>query len=134
LRRSRDENRREEAIVLRIIEGLPDNVLGVEAIGKVTGEDYGSVLAAAVEEKLGAHRKIRFVYVLGDEFEGWTPGGMWEDVKLAGGDLRAWERIAVVTDKDWVSHAVKAFGWMMPGQVRVFGLGELDAATSWASD
>jgi hypothetical protein len=57
-----------------------------------------------------------------------------EDAKLGGSDLRAWEKIAVVTHRDWVRHAVKAFGWMIPGQVRVFGLAELGEAKSWASD
>jgi hypothetical protein len=118
--------------MIRVMEGLPANVLGVEAIGKVTEADYENVLAPAVTEKLEAHAKIRFVYVLGDEFEGWTLGGMWEDAKLGGGDLRAWEKIAVVTDRDWVRHAVKAFGWMIPGEVRVYALGELEQAKSWA--
>jgi hypothetical protein len=83
-------------------------------------EDYENVLIPAVRERLDAHEKIRCVYVLGEEFEGWTLGAMWEDAKLGGGDLRAWEKVAVVTDKDWVGHAVKAFGRMIPGDVRVF--------------
>jgi hypothetical protein len=119
--------------MIRVLEGLPDNVLGVEAIGKVTDDDYENVLTPAVKEKLAAHERIRYIYVLGDEFEGWTLGGMWEDAKLGAADLRAWEKIAVVTDKDWVGHAVKAFGWMIPGEVRVFAVRELGDATSWAS-
>ena len=119
--------------MIRIIEGLPDNVLGAEAIGKVTDEDYENVLAPAAREKLEAHSKIRYVYVLGEEFEGWTAGAMWEDAKLGGGDLRRWEKVAVVTDKDWVRHAVKGFGWMIPGDVSVFSMAELDAAKGWAS-
>ena len=120
--------------MIRVLDGLPENVLGVEAIGKVTDEDYETVLAPAVAEKLAAHDPIRCVYVLGDDFEGLTLGAMWEDAKIGEQDLRHWEeRIAVVTDRDWVVHAVKAFGWMIPGQVRGFGLGELDDATAWAS-
>jgi hypothetical protein len=119
--------------MIRIIEGLPPNVLGAEAVGKVTDEDYEMVLEPAVREKLEAHSKIRYVYVLGDDFDGWTLGGMWEDAKLGGRDLSAWEKIAVVTDKDWVRHAVKGFGWMIPGEVKVFSVGELEAAKGWAS-
>ena len=119
--------------MIRIMEGLPDNVLGAEAIGKVTDEDYENVLAPAAREMLEVHSKIRYVYVLGEEFEGWTAGAMWEDAKLGGGDLRRWEKVAVVTDKDWVRHAVKGFGWMIPGDVRVFSVAELDTAKAWAS-
>lgn len=119
--------------MIRVIDGLPDNVLGVEATGKVTDEDYERVLAPAVEEKIAAHGKIRYVYVLGEEFEGWTLGGLWEDAKLGGGELGKWEKIAVVTDKDWIQHTVKGFGWMIPGEVKVFPVAELDDATAWAS-
>ena len=119
--------------MIRILEGLPENVLAVEAVGKVTDDDYETTLAPAIAELLSAHGKIRYVYVLGDEFDGWTLGGMWEDAKLGGADLGRWEKIAVVTDKDWVRHAVKAFGWMIPGQVRVFALDDLKDATDWAS-
>jgi hypothetical protein len=105
----------------------------VEAVGKVTDDDYEKVLTPAVKEKLAAHGKIRYIYVLGHEFEGWTLGGMWEDAKLGGSDLRAWEKVAVVTDKDWVRHAVNAFGWMIPGDVRVFEVAALEEAKDWAS-
>ena len=115
------------------MEDLPENVLGVEAVGRVTDEDYEQVLIPAVRKKFEAHEKIRYVYVLGEEFDSWTLGAMWEDVKLGGADLRAWEKVAVVTDKEWVAHAVKAFGWMIAGEVRVFELGDLDAAKNWAA-
>ncbi len=41
------------------------------------------------------------------------------------------ERIAVATDVDWVEHAIKALGWMMPGRVRVFDDDEVDEAERW---
>lgn len=120
--------------MLRILKGLPENVVGVEASGQVSDDDYENVLIPAVQEKLDAVGKIRFIYVLGDEFDSWTMGALWEDAKLGVGDLKVWEKVAVVSDKDWVKHMVKAFAWMIPGEVRVFKLGELDAARAWAGD
>lgn len=70
--------------MIRVLDGLPDNVLGVEAVGKVTDDDYENVLTPAVNDKLGAHDTIRCIYVLGDEFDGWTLGGMWEDARSSG--------------------------------------------------
>ena len=119
--------------MIRVMDGLPDNVLGVEATGKVTDADYEQVLTPAVEAKIAAHGKIRYVYVLGEEFEGWTLGGMWEDAKLGGGELGNFEKIAVVTDKDWIRHTVKGFGWMIPGDVKVFAVAELEDAIAWAN-
>lgn len=60
-------------------------------------------------------------------------GAMWGDAKLGVSELSAWEKVAVVTDTDWMRHMVKAFGWMIPGDVRVFELGELDDAKEWAA-
>ena len=43
----------------------------------------------------------------------------------------SWERLAVVTDKDWMRHAISAFGWLTPGEIRVFDPDELEAAKAW---
>jgi hypothetical protein len=31
--------------------------------------------------------------VLGDEFDGWTTGAMWQDAKLGFSDTKAWKRL-----------------------------------------
>lgn len=119
--------------MIRVLEGLPENVLGVEASGKVTDDDYERVLIPAVRKRVDAAGKIRFIYVLGERFDGWTMGAMWDDAKLGVSELKAWEKVAVVSDEEWLKHMFKAFGWMIPGEVRVFDLDELDAAKAWAA-
>ena len=46
---------------------LPEHVIGFTAKGKVTGEDYASVLIPAIEEKLKKHSKINFLYHMGKD-------------------------------------------------------------------
>jgi hypothetical protein len=120
--------------MLKMLDDLPNNVIGVEAVGKVSAEDYEQVLVPAIQAKRDAHEKIRLIYVFGDKFDGWSAGAMWQDAKLGLTDPRVWEKIAIVSDNDWVEHAVKMFGWMVPGEVRVFELDDLDDATEWAAD
>ena len=36
-----------------------------------------------------------------------------------------------MTDKDWMRHGVAAFGWLIPGEVRVFEPAELEEAKTW---
>ena len=43
--------------MLKIMNDLPANVLGVSAEGKITGADYETILIPAVEEKLKANKK-----------------------------------------------------------------------------
>ncbi len=113
------------------LTGLPDNVIGFSAHGHVTAADYEQHVVPAVEEVLVAHDKIRLLYQLGEDFEGFDVGALWEDTKVGLGHLAAWERIALVTDVDWLRTAAKAMGFMMPGEVRVFPNAELDAARDW---
>jgi hypothetical protein len=77
--------------------------------------------------------EIRAVIVIGDEFDGLTPGATWKDVKFGAAHLTKWKRCAVVSDKDWVGHSIAVFGWMMPGDVKVFATDQLSEATDWAA-
>jgi SpoIIAA-like len=118
--------------MLKLIEDLPDGVVGVEAHGKVTAEDYENVLVPAVEaaRKEG---KVRLLYVFGDDFPDYSAGAAWEDAKLGIGHLRSWERIAVVSDEDWLRRAIGGLGWLMPGEIRVFETDDLDDAREWVA-
>ena len=40
-------------------------------------------------------------------------------------------RLTIVSDADWVRHAMAVFGWMVPGEARAFSHGELDEAKVW---
>ena len=115
------------------ITDLPDQVLGLKASGEVTADDYKQVLVPALEEKLGQHRKVRLLYVIGDGFTGYTGGAAWEDAKVGMKHLTAFERVAIVTDVDWIGNMVKAFGFVMPGEVRVFD-DDIGEARRWISE
>ena len=46
----------------------------------------------------------------------------------------SFERVAVVTDVDWIGSMIRAFGFAMPGEVRVFDDDDLEAAREWISE
>jgi len=58
---------------------------------------------------------------------------MWEDLKLGIEHLAHWKRIALVTDIEWMVQLTQLFGWMTPGEMKVFPLAEQAAAVSWAA-
>jgi SpoIIAA-like len=39
--------------------------------------------------------------------------------------------MALVTDKDWVRHGASAFGWLAPGELRLFEPSEREEARAW---
>ncbi len=94
------------------------------------------MIKPAMEELLKTG-EIRIVEVVAPDYEGFGPGGLIEDLKLGLGALirhhSAFKRIAVVSDKDWVAHALHAFAWMVPGELALFGLDELERAKEWAA-
>lgn len=117
--------------MIQLLDGLPDNVIGLVAHGDVRAADYRSVVAPAVDHALEHQEKIRLLYVLGDDFLSFSVGAMKEDSVLGLGRAGRWERIAVVTDTDWVILAFKALGWLMPGEVRRFAASEQSDAVIW---
>jgi hypothetical protein len=55
------------------------------------------------------------------------------DLKVGIEHLRAWKRIALVTDIEWMGHMTTLFGWMTPGEVRHFPLAQRDEAIAWVA-
>ena len=113
------------------IPGMPEGVLAFEAHGEVTGDDYENVLFPAVQDEFADRDKIRFLYVLGPGFTGYDAGALWDDTKVGMDHWGAWERIALVTDNGTLQGIVKAFGLLMPGEVKVFPLSDRDTAVAW---
>jgi hypothetical protein len=115
--------------MIRQLDDMPDGVIGLEAGGEVTAVDYRDVMVPLLTEAL-ERGGVRLLYVL-PEHTKFTPGAAFADAKLGLGHLRGWERIAVVSDADWLENSIKAFGWMMPGEVKVFDDDEIDEAKAW---
>jgi len=114
------------------LSGLPSGVIGFEASGKIAAEDYRDVVLPAVEQAAKAG-DVRFVIVMRD-FDGMSGGAVWQDLKVGIEHLRAWKRIALVTDIGWMSDLTDLFGWMTPGESKTFPLAEKDRAIQWVAE
>jgi SpoIIAA-like len=74
---------------------------------------------------------VRLLYVRGEEFDSYTAGAVWADTKMFAGHAREWDKVAVVSDAEWLENSIKAFGWLMPGKVRVFDTDDVEDAVEW---
>ena len=113
--------------MLKVIDELPDNVVGIIAKGRVTNEECDTILKPAMERSLKRHGKIRLYYEVGSRF----PGAGWEDLDVAIDHLPQWERIAVVTDTGWVRQTVNALRCLIASEVRVFTTLEAAEGRAW---
>ena len=117
--------------MIKELSGLPAGVIGFEVTSKVTAEDFRDVVLPAVE-KAAQSGEVRFVIEIPD-FHGMTPGALWQDLKVGVENIRKWKRIALITDIEWMHHMTSLFGWMTPGEVKTFPMGERDQALAWVA-
>jgi SpoIIAA-like len=117
--------------MIQELSDLPAGVIGFEASGRIRAEDYRDVVLPALE-RAAATGEVRFVIVMRD-FDGMSGGAVWQDLKVGIEHLRAWKRIALVTDIAWMRDLTGLFGWMTPGETRTFSLAQRDEAIEWAA-
>ncbi len=117
--------------MIELLKGFPSNVVAICCKGQVTRADYGTVLVPAALEALRHNQKVRLYYETDADFKGFDAGAMWEDFKIGMEHLSRWERVAVVSDVEWIRHATKFFGFLMPHRTKVFSRAEAAAAREW---
>jgi hypothetical protein len=117
--------------MIEMLDGFADSTVAARAVGRVTRQDYESILIPRIEAVAKIHSKLRCYYEISGDFAGMEPGAMWEDLKVGVEYWMRWERIAVVTDVGWIAHIVDMFRFLMPSQVRVFPISERAAALAW---
>lgn len=117
--------------MIELLKGFPDNVVAIVCRGRVTRNDYDTVLVPAVEKALQSSDKVRLLYEVGSDFEAYDPGAAWEDFKVGMEHFSRWERIAVITDIEWIKHAMQLFSFIMPGTARVYSTADAAKARLW---
>ena len=114
----------------------PAGVLGFRASGRISSDEYRRMMEP-IYAALDRGEKLSLYFELVDDFHGLDLGALWQDVQAAGSiglkHRSSWERMALVTDNDWVRHGASAFGWLAPGELRLFEPSERDAALAWVA-
>ncbi|OBH30187.1 hypothetical protein A5692_19445 [Mycobacterium sp. E342] len=121
--------------MIELLEDMPEKVIGIRVSGRLRGDELRDFKPEI--DRVLQTGEVRIVEVIESDYEGFGPGGFLEDLKLGFGTVlphhSAFKRIAVVSDKDWVATVLHALAWMVPGEIAVFGLGDLDRAKAWAA-
>ncbi|HEX3574927.1 MAG TPA: STAS/SEC14 domain-containing protein [Rhodopila sp.] len=111
--------------------GFPDNILAFVYRGHVTRADYETVLVPVVARALETQKRLRVYCVVESDFSGLDAGAVWEDLKVGIGHLTRWERVAVVTDVDWIARSMRFFNFLMPCPMKAFPMAEAEQAREW---
>lgn len=116
--------------MFKSIEGLPPDVLAIEASGQITHQDYRDTLIP-MAEGLMAKGPIKMLYVIGTGFTGFDLGALWDDSVFGFTHWHDVSQIAVVTDHAWMGGVISMFKPFFHGKVRLFRLSQLPAAKDW---
>ncbi|MGH7616819.1 MAG: STAS/SEC14 domain-containing protein [Gemmatimonadaceae bacterium] len=117
--------------MLEILRDLPPGVEGVKATGKLSKEDYETVMVPLIDAARRDGRHLRLLYQVGPEFHGFTSGAAWEDMKIGLHALRLFDGCAVVSDVGWIRESTRLAAFLLPCPVKVFSLAEGTAAAEW---
>lgn len=121
--------------MIELLPDMPQGVTGIRVSGRLRGDELREI-KPSLQELLQVG-DVRIVEVIASDYEGFGPGGLAEDIKLGLGAVlphhAAFKRIAIVSDKEWVAHVLHALEWMIPGELAVFGLDEVERAKEWAA-
>jgi SpoIIAA-like len=123
--------------VIENVIDLPKGTIGFRASGKLTSAEYRKMIEP-IYAALERGEKLNIYFELAEDFHGLDSGALAQDVKAAGSiglkHRSSWQRMALVTDKDWVRHGASAFGWLAPGELRLFAQSEAGDARDWLAE
>jgi hypothetical protein len=117
--------------MIELLKDFPDNVIAVSCDGQVTKEDYDGIFIPAILEALKRHDKIRLLYKTSANFTGYDPGAIWEDMKIGVEHPTRWERVAVVTEVEWIVQMMRIFSFLIPCPTKVFQSSQSTQARAW---
>ena len=117
--------------MVKVINNIGQNVIGFELSGVVTGEDYEKKLIPAIKTKLQSTNKVSVLYHVTKDFDSYELKAIFDDAKAGLEFFNNWEKIAVVSDIEWILNGVKIFAFTVSGKVKTFHNFEVEEAKKW---
>jgi hypothetical protein len=114
--------------MMRIRELLGDRV-AITASGTLERSDYDRVVPQ-LEDAIAEWGKLRILIELQD-FRGWRPGALLDELRFDARHRNDFSRCAVVGDRASERWITELTAPLVDGEVRFFASDELDAACDW---
>ena len=120
--------------MLRKMHDMPPGTIGFEAIGEVDDDDWERAVESELKRDIAAGEKVRLLYLLGPEADDVEGDAMKAETGFRLRHAKSFERVAVVSDENWMKPALRAMSVLMPGSTRGFAVHDLPAAKSWLAE
>jgi SpoIIAA-like len=113
---------------------MPAGTIGFEAIGEVEDDDWERAVEPLLRREIADGRKVRLLYLLGPEAREVEGDAVTADTGFRARHATSFERLAVVSDEDWIRPALRALSFLFPGKARGFPVRDLPAAKEWLAE
>jgi hypothetical protein len=117
--------------MIRVSEKSEGKVVVLEAEGRLTDQDYKQVLIPRLESVISERGKARVLFDLGEKFRGWEWKALWDDARFGIAHRNDFEKMAVITDRRWISWAAKVGARFVGGEIKTFSPNQRAEACSW---
>ena len=115
--------------MLRVVDEAGERIIALKLSGKLHDEDYDRFVLL-VEQAVAEQGKTRLL-LLFEDFYGWNPHALWDDIAFEAAHHDRIERIAMVGDAEWRSWMDKVCGPFSKATAQVFALDAEADARNW---
>lgn len=119
--------------MITIIPEAPDNIAAFRASGKVTKEDFESIVMPHVKVKVDKYNELNYLFHLDAHLEDFTTGAWLQDAFLGLKNMTKWNRCAIISDEKGVHKFTEVFSKIMPGDYKAFNTGQMAKAVTWCA-
>jgi hypothetical protein len=120
--------------MLRPISDMAAGTIGFEAIGEVEHDDWEEAVEPVLRRENADGRKVRLLYLLGPEARDVEGDAVSADTGFRMRHATSFDRVAVVSNEDWMRPALRALSFLLPGKAKGFRVRELEAAKAWLAE
>ena len=120
--------------MLRRMVDMPAGTIGFEAIGEVEDDDWERSVEPVLRSEIADGRKVRLLYLLGAQTSDVERDALHADTGFRARHATSFDRVAVVSDEDWMRPAVRALSVLLPGSAKGFPVSDLAAAKTWLAN
>jgi hypothetical protein len=120
--------------MLKRMSEMPAGAMGFEAVGEVEDDDWEHAVEPLLRQEIAAGRRVRLLYLLGPGTREVEGDAMTADLGFRARHPTSFERVAVVTDEDWMRPVLRTLSLLLPGKARAFPVRELAAAKAWLGE
>ncbi len=117
--------------MLRRITDMPAGTIGFEAVGEVEDDDWEETVEPVLRQEIATGHNVRLLYLIGARAHEVEGDAMSADTGFRVRHATSYERVAVVSDEDWIRPALRALSFLLPGKAQGFRVRDLAKAKAW---